>query len=89
MGIFGADVTEGLDVTARLLNSSVTNSFIATTSLWNTDARLASFAFPAPGCWELEMTTPTTTATFVVYVYPLECEPFVKEDEYVSACAAT
>ena len=88
MGILGEDVIEGLEVTGRMLGISTSESFSATTAIWNSDARLASFAFPAPGCWELEMTTPTLTATFVVYVYPLECAPVVRDEEYVSDCEA-
>ena len=88
MGIFGEDVTTSLDVSARPLDIGVAQPLPITTSLWNTDARLASFVFPSPGCWELEMTTAKASSTFVVYVYPLECEPIIKEDAYVSACAA-
>ena len=88
MGILGKDVTEGLEVNARMLGVPISESFSATAAIWNTDARLASFVFPSPGCWELEMTTPTLNATFVVYVYPLECEPVVRDEEYVSDCEA-
>lgn len=33
----------------------------------------AAVVFPAPGCWELTASTPDSTLTATVYVYPFEC----------------
>ena len=86
MGILGTDVGESLEVRGRKADASQAESFEATTSIWNGDARLAAFSFPSPGCWELTMTTPSATEAFTVFVYPEECEPRLREGGYISSC---
>ena len=88
MGIFGPDVSEGIDVLGRKADSSLPEMFEATTTIWNNNARLANFSFPSSGCWDFTIATPTTTATFTVFVYPLECEPIWRGGQYVSDCSA-
>ena len=88
MGIIGDDVEESLEVTARTLDLDAPQSVSATTTLWNAGSRLANLTFPSPGCWELEMTTPTLNTTFIIYVYPLECEPVLEEEKFIADCEA-
>lgn len=86
VGIRGADVTDGLVVTARKLNNDGGQTEMGLTPLWNSDARLAIFSIPSDGCWELELETPTQTVTFVIYVYPAGCEPELRDGEFVADC---
>ena len=88
MGVLGTDVEESLTVRGRKADSSQAEAFEATTTIWNGDARLAAFRFPSPGCWELTMATPTETESFIVFVYPEECEPRLREGGYISSCQA-
>ena len=88
MRVLAEDVEESLEITARTLDLASPQSVSATTTLSNAGSRLANFTFPSPGCWELEMTTPTLNATFVVYVYPIECEPILEEEEFIADCEA-
>ncbi len=86
VGVVGADVVDGLTLTARKLNTDTDEAELALTPLWNSDARLALFSIPSDGCWELELETPTTTVTFVVYVYPGDCKPELRDGAFVSEC---
>lgn len=86
VGVLGADVTDGLVLSARKLNTNEDETEEALTPLWNSDARLAIFSIPSAGCWELELETPTEEVTFVVYVYPAECEPELRDGEFVADC---
>lgn len=86
VGVFGEDVTSGLELVARKLNSDADEQQEAITALWNSDARLALFSIPSSGCWELNLETPSSSVTFVVYVYPAECEPELRDGKFVAAC---
>ncbi len=86
MGIYGTGVVDAAVVSARNLDSANGEAVRASTSIWNTNARLASFIFTSPGCWELDIETPATRAAFVVYVYPAECEPELRDGEFVADC---
>ena len=85
MGVFGDGVIEALTVSARHLERGM-DDVVALTTIWNSNARLASFVFPEPGCWELEITSSRATATFVLYVYPAECEPELRDGRFVASC---
>ncbi|MEZ4571781.1 MAG: hypothetical protein R2849_15895 [Thermomicrobiales bacterium] len=86
MGIYGTDVVDAVSVTASNLDSDSGEVVRASTSIWDSNARLASFVFTSPGCWELKMETSTSSATFTVYVYPAACEPVFEDGEYLVSC---
>lgn len=75
MGVYGEGVIENLTATMRGLDPGMRSEVAISTLIFNSDARVASFIFPEPGCWALEFSTLSSTATFVVYVYPRECAP--------------
>jgi hypothetical protein len=85
MGVYGEDVAEAFTATAARLDEGG-EVIEALTTVYGTNGRIARYIFPSAGCWELEMTTPTVTATFVVYVYPEECAPTFEDGEIIAAC---
>ena len=88
IGVYGGDVDSGLTVTVRSLDAGNGGDFEATVVTLGSTGRVARFIFPAPGCWELEMETPSTTTTFTVYVYPEECLPVLDAGLFLVSCEA-
>ena len=86
LGVHGFDVSEDLTATAHNLDSRSGEVIEAMTSIGNAGVRIVRYTFPSPGCWEMELSTPTTTATYVVYVYPEDCLPEYREGEFHVAC---
>lgn len=75
MGVHGEGVIDNLTAAIRGLEPGMRPEMPISTLIFHADARVASFIFPEPGCWEMEFATLSSTATFVVYVYPRECTP--------------
>ena len=88
IGVYGVDVADGLTFTAHSLEASDELDVEATTALLGSDARVARFIFPSPGCWELQLETSTESATFTVFVYPAECLPALGIGEFIVSCEA-
>ena len=86
LAVFGDDLVAGMTGAIRKLDPGIGGEIEVSTTILNSNGRMARFIFPEPGCWELEFVTAASTAIFVVYVYPEECLPTFSDSEILVSC---
>jgi hypothetical protein len=88
MGVYGDEVVKDLNVTLRGLDPGSRTETQISTVILNSDGRLLRFVFPSAGCWELELATDSSTASFIIYAYPTECRPIPEDGAFLVSCEA-
>lgn len=89
LAVYGDDVAGPFTAIATRLDGESRDVIEANTSIWasvETAARAVRFAFPEPGCWQLDLTAESGTTTIVVYVYPADCGATFEAGEVLVDC---